>query len=173
MPQVLLFVAQLIAGVGQTLCSTLGISYMDDNIKKSKTPALMSISFFMRLLGPALGYALASFCLKIYIAPHLTPVINNKDPRWIGAWFIGWIVFAVVLLFFAVAVGMFPKELPRAAVRRRIEEEKVKRGLKQVDKTTVGDTDASIKDMIETFKRLFKNKVFMLMNIGGILHLFG
>lgn len=42
MPQVLLFVAQLIAGVGQTLCSTLGISYMDDNIKKSKTPALMS-----------------------------------------------------------------------------------------------------------------------------------
>jgi hypothetical protein len=42
MPQVLLFVAQLIAGVGQTICSTLGISYMDDNIKKSKAPALMS-----------------------------------------------------------------------------------------------------------------------------------
>lgn len=70
-PQILFFVAQLIAGVGQTICSTLGISYMDDNIKKSKTPALMSkpltfevtytytfligISFFMRLLGPALG----------------------------------------------------------------------------------------------------------------------
>lgn len=42
MPQVLLFLAQLVAGIGQTLCSTLGISYMDDNIKKSKTPALMS-----------------------------------------------------------------------------------------------------------------------------------
>lgn len=42
MPQILLFAAQLVAGVGQTLCSTLGISYMDDNIKKSKTPALMS-----------------------------------------------------------------------------------------------------------------------------------
>lgn len=42
MPQILLFIAQLVAGVGQTLCSTLGFSYMDDNIKKSKTPALMS-----------------------------------------------------------------------------------------------------------------------------------
>ncbi|KAL7029424.1 hypothetical protein ACKWTF_006241 [Chironomus riparius] len=173
MPQILLFVAQLIAGVGQTLCSTLGISYMDDNIKKSKTPALMSISFFMRLLGPALGYALASYCLKIYIAPNLTPVINNKDPRWIGAWFIGWIVFAVVLMFFALAVSMLPKELPRSAVRKRIEEEKIKRGLKQVEKSSVGDTEASISDMIVTFKRLFKNKVFMLMNVGGILHLFG
>lgn len=127
----------------------------------------------MRLLGPALGYALASFCLKIYIAPHLTPVINNKDPRWIGAWYIGWIVFAIVLMVFALAVSMLPKELPRAAVRRRIEDEKIKRGLKQVEKSSVGDTEASISDMIVTFKRLFKNKVFMLMNVGGILHLFG
>lgn len=42
MPQLLLFTAQLVSGVGQTLCSTLGFSYLDDNIKKSKTPALMS-----------------------------------------------------------------------------------------------------------------------------------
>lgn len=42
MPQLFMFTAQLVAGIGQTLCSTLGISYMDDNIKKSKTPALMS-----------------------------------------------------------------------------------------------------------------------------------
>jgi Organic Anion Transporter Polypeptide (OATP) family len=43
MPQIFLFIAQLIAGVGQTLCGTLGVSYMDDNIKRSKMPALMSI----------------------------------------------------------------------------------------------------------------------------------
>lgn len=106
MPQVLFFIAQLIAGIGHTLCSTLGFSYMDDNIKKSKTPALMSkknfekyeklfliafilgISMFMRLLGPACGYALASIFLKMYIAPDLTPVIGNKDPRWLGAWYV-------------------------------------------------------------------------------------
>lgn len=41
-PQILLFVAQLIAGVGGSLYYTLGIAYMDDNVKKSKTPALIS-----------------------------------------------------------------------------------------------------------------------------------
>ncbi|CRL05057.1 CLUMA_CG018209, isoform A, partial [Clunio marinus] len=172
-PQILLFIAQLIAGVGQTLCSTLGFSYLDDNIKKSKTPALMSISFFMRLLGPALGYALASLCLKIYIAPELTPVINNKDPRWLGAWWLGWLIFAFILCLFSFTVAMLPKELPRAAVRKRIEKEKVKRGLKMIDTSAAEDTKASIPDMIVTYKRLFRNKVFMLMNIAGIFHLFG
>ena len=41
-PQVILFSAQLISGIGAPLYYTLGISYMDDNIKKSKTPALIS-----------------------------------------------------------------------------------------------------------------------------------
>lgn len=128
----------------------------------------------MRLLGPALGYTLASACLKIYIAPNLTPVIDNRDPRWIGAWFIGWLLFAVVLLVFAFAVSMFPKELPRAALRRRIEEEKIKRGLKVAsERNSVGVSEASLSDMVVTFKRLFKNKTFMLMQLAGILHIFG
>lgn len=84
-PQIILFLGQLVAGIGQSLYYTLGTAYIDDNVKKSKTPALISLSYFLRLLGPAGGYALASFCLKIYISPDLTPTIDNKDPRWLGA----------------------------------------------------------------------------------------
>lgn len=127
----------------------------------------------MRLLGPAAGYALASYCLKLYISPDLTPVIDNKDPRWLGAWWLGWLIFAMILFCFSVAVAMFPKELPRAAVRRRIEKEKIKRGLKENDPMAPEETKASIQDMIVTYKRLFRNKVFMLMHIAGVLHLFG
>lgn len=98
---------------------------------------------------------------------------KNIDVRWLGAWYIGWIIFAATLVVFAIGVSFFPKELPRAAVRRRIEAEKIKRGLKVAEKGAVDATEASISDMVVTFKRLFNNKVFMLMNIGGILHLFG
>lgn len=41
-PQVVLFIAQFISGIGGSLYYTLGVSYMDDNTKKSKTPALLS-----------------------------------------------------------------------------------------------------------------------------------
>lgn len=43
-PQVILFVAQFISGIGQPLYYTLGVSYMDDNIQKSKTPIFISES---------------------------------------------------------------------------------------------------------------------------------
>lgn len=134
---------------------------------------ISGISFFMRLLGPAVGYALASVCLKIFISPDLTPIIDNKDPRWLGAWWLGWLLFAVILFISSLTVIMFPRELPRSAVRKRIEKEKIKRGLKEVDQESVEETKASLKDMVVTYKRLFRNKVLMLMNVGGILHLFG
>lgn len=41
-PQVVLFLAQLISGIGQPLFYTLGTAYMDDNIKKSKTATFIS-----------------------------------------------------------------------------------------------------------------------------------
>lgn len=80
-PQVLLFTAQLVSGIGGSLYYTLGVSYMDDNIKKSKTPVSISFSYFLRMLGPAIGYGLASFSLKFYISPTLTPTITTTDPR--------------------------------------------------------------------------------------------
>ena len=41
------------------------------------------------MLGPAIGYALASLCLKFYISPSLTPTVGTDDPRWLGAWWLG------------------------------------------------------------------------------------
>lgn len=42
-PQVILFVSQLIAGIGQTLFNSLGSTYMDDNVQKNKLPSMFSI----------------------------------------------------------------------------------------------------------------------------------
>lgn len=173
-PQALLFAGQLVAGVGQSLFYTLGAAYIDDNVKKSKTPALISLSYFLRLLGPAGGYALASFCLKIYISPELSPTIDNNDPRWLGAWWLGWLILAVSLFGFAFVMCMFPKQLPRAAVRQRIASERRKRGMKIVEpENHVDEIPASLSDMMVTFKRLLGNATFMLNNLASIFYYFG
>ena len=47
-PVIILFLAQLVSGIGGSLYYTIGVSYMDDNIKKEKTPALISESAAVR-----------------------------------------------------------------------------------------------------------------------------
>ncbi|XP_034248496.1 solute carrier organic anion transporter family member 74D [Thrips palmi] len=168
-PIVILFLAQLVSGIGGSLYYTIGVSYMDDNIKKDKTPALISFSYFLRMLGPCIGYALASFCLKLYISPTLSPTIDNKDPRWLGAWWLGWIILAVLLFLFASVLGLFPRTLPRAAARRLHA---------QQDKDAKGEDGeeqpaASIKDMLTTFKRLLQNPTLMCNNAASVFYFFG
>ncbi|KAJ3639424.1 hypothetical protein Zmor_002785 [Zophobas morio] len=167
-PQLILFIAQFISGIGGSLYYTLGVSYMDDNIKKSKTPALFSFSYFIRMLGPAIGYGLASFCLKLYISPTLTPTIDNNDPRWLGAWWLGWIILAIILFVFASLLALFPKTLPRAAVRK----EMLKKQSCAVFEAEP-ELPTSFKDMVVTFKRLISNPTLMLNNFAAIFYFLG
>ncbi|XP_073991021.1 solute carrier organic anion transporter family member 74D-like isoform X1 [Rhodnius prolixus] len=166
-PQALFFLAQLISGIGGSLYYTLGVSYMDDNIKRSKTPALVSFSYFIRMLGPAIGYALASLCLKFYISPTLTPKITNQDPRWLGAWWAGWLLLAAIMFVFASLLGLFPKTLPRAAVRKAQERSKGQEQKREAE------MPASLSDMIKTFKRLISNPTLMCNNFAAIFYFLG
>lgn len=111
----------------------------------------------------------------MYIAPELTPIITNKDPRWLGAWYFGWIFIAIVLFSFAIVMALFPKELPRSALRKKIAAEKERR--KNASNLNICQTtdlpETSLQDFIITFKRLLKNKLFMLNNFAGIFYVFG
>ncbi|KAJ8949649.1 hypothetical protein NQ318_010068 [Aromia moschata] len=152
-PQLILFTAQFISGIGGSLYYTLGyltwttisrnlkhqrystkccyltssasvtpkISKTEDSRNPKSTSGLNSgFSYFIRMLGPGIGYGLASVCLKLYINPMLTPTIDNRDPRWLGAWWLGWIILGFVIFIFSTLLALFPKTLPRAAVRKEM-----------------------------------------------------
>ncbi|XP_017132036.1 solute carrier organic anion transporter family member 74D isoform X2 [Drosophila elegans] len=165
-PQVFLFVAQLISGVGQALFYTLGIAYMDDNGTKSKTPAMLSMSTFLRMLGPAIGYSLGALCLRLYIEPNLEPLIGREDPRWLGAWWLGWLVLAAITLIAAICLFMFPKELPSSR-RRRLKLRQTER------KMSLPLKECSFGDMMKTVRRLARNKVYVYNTSASILYFFG
>ncbi|KAH8269635.1 hypothetical protein KR018_010959 [Drosophila ironensis] len=165
-PQVFLFVAQLISGVGQALFYTLGIAYMDDNGTKSKTPAMLSLSTFLRMLGPAIGYSLAAFCLRLYIEPSLEPLISREDPRWLGAWWLGWIILAVITLLSSILLFMFPKELPSSR-KRRLQMNQTE------SKQELNLKERSFGDMMKTVRRLARNKVYVYNTAASIFYFFG
>lgn len=141
------------------------------------------------MLGPAIGYALASFCLKLYVSPTLTPTIAMNDPRWLGSWwlgkskkknwkihkkfylnfFTGWIILGAILAFLSTLIALFPKQLPRAAVRKAIAQEKNKG--KDIEEEQ--EIPASFGDMMRTLSRLMKNKTYVFNNLASIFYCLG
>lgn len=100
-------------GIGNTLYYSLGQSYLDDNIRHQNSPLVLAYAMALRMFGPVLGFLLGFAALNIYIEPSLTPIITKKDPRWLGAWWLGWVVLGGLMLIFSIFIGMFPKQLPK------------------------------------------------------------
>lgn len=75
-------------GIGQTAISTLGIPYIDDNVASKESAIYIAITIGVRILGPAAGFILGSFCTRIYVNLHET-TLDPLHTKWIGAWWLG------------------------------------------------------------------------------------
>ena len=65
-------------------------------------------------LGPSLGFFLSSKTTSLYVdfdraAAENIPNIPAYDPRWIGAWWLGFIVCGILLIIFAIPFFLYPK----------------------------------------------------------------
>lgn len=132
-PLVLIFLSQFVLGIGNTMYYSLGQSYLDDNTKKGNTPLVLAYALSLRMFGPILGFFLGYVSLNFYIDPTKTPLIDNTDPRWLGAWWAGWVLLGIMMLLFAVLIGMFPKALPKTLPKKC--SEKIVKSEKELEAT--------------------------------------
>ncbi|KRY88564.1 Solute carrier organic anion transporter family member 1A6, partial [Trichinella pseudospiralis] len=88
----------VLIGIGHSMPWTLGIPLIDDNANKNNTPLYFAVVFFTRVMGPALGFILGAGCNKIYLTLKEAPGITVMDKNWIGAWWLGFLLIAFLLL---------------------------------------------------------------------------
>ncbi|OQR68398.1 solute carrier organic anion transporter family member 1C1-like [Tropilaelaps mercedesae] len=112
----------------------------------------MTISAFFRGLGPVLGFILSSACLAFYEDPGCPPEYDSEDPRWIGAWWIGFIVLAGFQLVFTAPLLLFPKQIRKSP-----------------DATTTFHESGIFAAMF----RLFRNPIYMFHLFSQIFKWFG
>lgn len=149
-------VAHMIFEMGAILLKTSGAVYLDDNTRKNIFPLLFSIIYAVRTIGTFIGFLLASYTLKIFVDPKLSPNIDSNDPRWIGAWWIGWIPIGTIYIVLAGFLFLFPRSLPRAAMRR-----------KQLD-VPQKSLPASLKDFLQSVARVVRNKIVLLDSFSSV-----
>uniref|UniRef100_U5EK85 Solute carrier organic anion transporter family member n=1 Tax=Corethrella appendiculata TaxID=1370023 RepID=U5EK85_9DIPT len=189
LPIVLIFISQFVLGIGNTLYFTLGQTYIDDNTDKTKTPMMLGYAAALRTLGPVIGFGMGYVCLKVYIDPTKTPLIDSKDPRWLGAWWLGWIILGFTMLIFASLLALFPRELPKQQKKNKKEKRSSeipkfmsreelsanKKSALDMSMTDVNDVEEipRLKDMPQALMRLVRNKILLYNILSSVFYILG
>ncbi|KFO37496.1 solute carrier organic anion transporter family member 4A1 isoform X2 [Fukomys damarensis] len=159
---------QFLHGVGATPLYTLGVTYLDENVKSSYSPVYIAVFYTAAILGPAAGYLIGGAMLNVYTEvgrrTHLTP----ESPLWVGAWWIGFLGAAATALLIAVPVLGYPRQLPGSqsyVVMRTAETRQLKdHSHKTASSLAFGKT---VRDLPLSIWLLLKNPTFILLCLAG------
>ncbi|GBO06013.1 Solute carrier organic anion transporter family member 1C1 [Araneus ventricosus] len=154
---VILFIANFLNGFGSMSYYTVGTPYIDDSVKKKNSPLYLGVMFALRIIGPTLGFMLSSFCLKYYENPFIDPGFSRNDPKWIGAWWIGFIILGLALFLVSFPVAFFPKHMSNSS------------SLNDDDNSF----EKSVSDLYISLKKLIKNPILMFHTLGIIFQING
>ncbi|NWT96663.1 SO2B1 protein, partial [Urocynchramus pylzowi] len=112
-----MFVAQALLGIGGVPIQPFGISYIDDFASERNSPLYLGILFSLTVVGPGVAFMLGSAMLRFYVDIDKVSTaevqLTNKDPRWVGAWWLGFLVAASLVALSALPYFFFPREMPK------------------------------------------------------------
>ncbi|KAJ8322154.1 hypothetical protein KUTeg_000625, partial [Tegillarca granosa] len=132
---------------------SLGTIYVDDNVERKRTGIVTTIGLF----GPFIALVLGGLFLQIPVDLKKT-TLTILDPRWIGAWWIGFILYGVLGIICGFLYLLFPKYLKQKYSDTEVE---------KASKSNKDEQGAGIKEMGRSFIRIISNPVLFFNLIGA------
>uniref|UniRef100_A0AAR2LML0 Solute carrier organic anion transporter family member n=1 Tax=Pygocentrus nattereri TaxID=42514 RepID=A0AAR2LML0_PYGNA len=161
---VYVFLGNMLRGFGETPVMPLGLSYLDDFAKKENTAF-----YLVTILGPMFGFMLGSFCAKLYVdigAVDLdTITINHKDSRWVGAWWLGFLLTGAVMLLAGIPFWFLPRSLPK--------QEKNTSCTTVLLMLSIDHIFWFSADFLPSLRRLFSNTIYLLIILTNLVQVNG
>ncbi|XP_078078781.1 solute carrier organic anion transporter family member 2B1 [Mustelus asterias] len=173
----LLIVGQLLLGIGGVPIQPFGISYVDDFASNRNSPLYLGILFAVSVLGPAFGFVLGFAVLRLYVDVDKLSAdeidLQFADPRWVGAWWLGFLMAASCVLLVSIPYFFFPREMPKEHSGDPEGESKSEKQLDQL-KSKLKETtqDLSLLQFIKSFPhillRTLRSSVYLLVVLAQV-----
>lgn len=163
--RLIFMLGQLLHGVGATPLYTLGVTYLDENVKSSYSPIYIAIFYTAAILGPAAGYLIGGAMLNVYTEVGQRTELTTDSPLWVGAWWIGFLGAGIAAFLIAVPILGYPRQLPgsqRYVVMRAAETQQLKDHSR--DNPAFGKT---VRDLPLSIWILLRNPTFILLCLAG------
>ncbi|XP_076437791.1 solute carrier organic anion transporter family member 2A1-like [Babylonia areolata] len=140
-------------------------TYVDDNVPKTKTTLYLGIVSCVSMFGPVLAFTLGGLFSKMYLTLEDT-TMSPRDPRWVGAWWLGFLVFGFLGILASIPTLFLPRRLRPQPHLRRLEaaRKRAAKGRKYCH---------DMKEFLRSMLRLARNPVYVCMVMGTCSVLFG
>uniref|UniRef100_A0A3Q3WU83 Solute carrier organic anion transporter family member n=1 Tax=Mola mola TaxID=94237 RepID=A0A3Q3WU83_MOLML len=116
-----LLLGQLLLGIGAVPIQPFGISYIDDYASRKNSPLYLGLLLAATSIGPAFGFITGSFMLGFYVdfdkLSEDQIKLNPRDLRWVGAWWLGFLVASCLIALTALPYFFFPRHMPKEVSR--------------------------------------------------------
>ncbi|XP_002129378.2 solute carrier organic anion transporter family member 2A1 [Ciona intestinalis] len=113
---VILVLGQILEGIGATVHIPLGSSYIDDYASTYNSPLYLGTLFVLQNFGAGSGYLMGSWTSNLYVdfekvQPENYPVSKDDEKRWVGAWWLGFLIIGIFVIFTSIPIFFFPKSM--------------------------------------------------------------
>ncbi|XP_028322840.1 solute carrier organic anion transporter family member 2B1 isoform X2 [Gouania willdenowi] len=166
----LLVLGQLLLGIAAVPIQPFGISYIDDFASRKNSPLYLGILLAMTSIGPALGFITTSFVLRYFVDFNRLPAdqiqLESSDLRWVGAWWLGFLLTSALLFLTALPYFFFPRNMDKEVDDGALQDADSKQ--QQTDPFRELTLPQFLKSFPRVALRTLKNPVYLLVVLAQV-----
>ncbi|BHF69991.1 Solute carrier organic anion transporter member 5A1 [Sparganum proliferum] len=108
--------AMSLVGLGTSPLHVLAPTFLWDNLSERQYPLYSGLFYSAAALGPACGFIAGAAFLQVYIDHPTRPPssLTTYSPAWLGAWWMGMLLFGGLAFITSSPAVAFPRRLPVA-----------------------------------------------------------
>ncbi|XP_002169449.1 solute carrier organic anion transporter family member 4C1 isoform X1 [Hydra vulgaris] len=152
----------VLMGVGATPLYTLAPAHIEEVTHRGQGSLYLGIYYAAAVLGPAVGFIIGLPILNTWvdIKQPTNSAITTQDNNWVGAWWIGFLVGAGVLLFPVIPMLGFPRIFS--------DSKEIRKKKNELEDTTLEDQTLrhDLKSVWPSIKKLLQNKSFLFITLA-------
>ncbi|XP_020143179.2 solute carrier organic anion transporter family member 1B3 [Microcebus murinus] len=171
----------MLRGIGETPIGPLGMSYIDDFAKEGHSSVYIGFLGGIGMIGPLLGFTMTSLFSKLYVdigyVDMSTIRITPKDSRWVGAWWLGFLVSGLFSIISSIPFFFLPQNPYAQQKERKVStsshvlktnEERNKTASLLKHKNNVSD---NVTGFFQSLKSILTNPLYVIFLVLTLLQL--
>ncbi|XP_019061874.1 solute carrier organic anion transporter family member 1B3-like isoform X2 [Fukomys damarensis] len=171
----------MLRGIGETPIGPLGISYLDDFAKEGQSSVYLGILNSLAMIGVVVAFLMGSVFTQMYVDVGYVDLssvrITPRDSRWVGAWWLGFLMCGLLSIICSIPFFFLPKSLNEPQNERKVSA--FSHGLKTDEEKnqTANLTDhekpvtLSMSDFLQSMKSLLTNHLYILFVVSTVIYL--